>query len=123
MTFYAEMAETANELIQEFGASATIRRILTDSSTYDAATGTTTPPAEVQTACTAVEIELDKKMIDGTMVRQSDSRLFVAVKGVSTPPVVGDLIVWGTVTYTVILAKPISPARTDVVYDLYIRAA
>ena len=117
---YAELATTATQLITEFGASATLR-VVTDG-TYDPATGVATTTT-TDTACTAVEVALDQKMVDGALIRKSDSRVLISVSGVTTAPVSGNQFIWGSTTYSIIIVKPIAPARVNVVYDVYLRAA
>ena len=118
---YANTAATADRLIKRFGASAILRRVLNDVAAYDPATGTVTAPTVVDTACSAVVIDYDQKMIDGTLIRNGDKRVYMSVVGVGLP-LVADLFVWQSVTYACIAVKPLAPSGSIfVLYELQIR--
>lgn len=117
---YAATAATADRLIKRFGTSATLRRTISDAAAYDPATGTVAAPAAVDTVCSAVVIDYDQKMIDGTLIRAGDKRVYMSVIGVGLP-LAADLFVWQTVTYTVMTVKPLAPAGVGVLYEIQAR--
>ena len=117
---YAKTAATADRLIKRFGTGATLRRTLNDGAAYDPATGTVTVPTVVDTVCSAVVIDYDQKMIDGTLIRNGDKRVYMSVVGVALP-LAADLFVWQGVTYSVMAVKPLAPSGVNVFYELQAR--
>lgn len=117
---YANTAATADRLIKRFGTGATLRRTLNDGAAYDPATATVTAPTVVDTPCSAVVIDYDQKMIDGTLIRVGDKRVYMSAVGVGVP-FAGDLFVWQSVTYSVMSVKLLAPSGVNVFYELQVR--
>jgi hypothetical protein len=116
MTFdYAAAAASALDMLNRFGAPATLKR--TTAGTYDPATGTATETV-IDLATTAVVLAFPQKYIDGTLIRQGDRRALCA-PGVE--PKAGDRFAWQGVEYTVIGATPIAPAGVAVLFEAQIR--
>lgn len=115
---YADMALTADELLAEFGAAATLTR--TTAGQYDPETGTSTPESTVTQAITAVCIDYEAKFIDGTLIIRGDKQVFMSAKGV-TPPAAGDKFTWPAAEYSVIAATPLAPAGIVLLYELQVR--
>ncbi len=117
---YAAIAKDADATIREFGASATLRRIASDSATYNPATGVATQPATSPQKCVAVVFAYPQKMIDGSLIRQGDSQAYVSTVGI-TAPIVGDQLDWQGTILTVMNVKPLAPAGVQVLYELQLR--
>lgn len=114
MSFYAEIAATALEVLQEFGQSVTFTR------TTDGAYTPGTAPAQTETTYTATLVVDNYKAqeIDGETVQTGDLK---AVVSSTTAPVIGDKAPINGDTYRVQNVMPISPAGEVVVYELQFR--
>jgi hypothetical protein len=117
VSFYTDMAATANALIVEFGASASLARETPGA--YDPATGTSTPTETVQPVRCCV-FDYDRQAIDGTLILQGDKQVYMSAVGV-TPPAAGDILTWQGAAYTVIAVKPLAPAGVDTLHTLQVR--
>jgi hypothetical protein len=118
MSLYSDLISSADELLRLFGASGTLIRNL--DSTYDPATGVATPATPVSQACIAAVLDIDSKLVNGSSVLQDDKTAYLSPVGISAPRP-GDKLTWGSVTYDVVTAKEIAPARVVVLYQLVIR--
>lgn len=118
MSFYDELAATAEELLAEFGAAATLSR--STPGAYDPATGTDTP-ATTTTQCRAAVFDYATRLVDGTLVRQGDRQAFVSVLGLTFEPQPSDTMLWGGVTYTVVRVTQTAPSGQAVLYELQVR--
>ena len=120
---YARIAKDAATAIANAGAPGVLRRVLADTGTYNPATASVTPPAEIMTACTAVVVPAPKRISDneswqnGTLVRKVDMAGYIAVVGVDAPKT-GDMLVWGGVTYVIAAVQNLAPAGTSVLYTV-----
>lgn len=115
---YAVMALTADELIAEFGAAATLSRTVAGG--YDPETGISAPESVDVQNITAVCIDFDAKFIDGSLIIRGDKQVFVSAQDV-TPPAAGDKFTWQGAEYSVIAVTPLSPAGTVLLYELQVR--
>ena len=128
MSFYSELAETATELLAEFGAPGTLARSLTAGpTTYDPETGTTTTPTSLPEPLVAAVFEYDERLIDGSLIQQGDREAYVSVAGLEEPKNT-DILVWPVgvtgvtpETFTIIKNKKIAPAGLNVLYILQVR--
>ena len=117
MTFnYPATAATATRLLQRFGASCVLKR--QTAGAYSPSTGSATP-STASLATTAAVFAYDQKYIDGTLIKQGDQRAYCAP---ATEPKQGDQLTWQSIKYTVIAAKPVSPAGVPVLFEAQIRA-
>jgi hypothetical protein len=124
MTYgYQDDADTAAELLEEFGQSVTLTS--KTSGAYSVSTGTAAVTTSTQTV-SAVVLDYGSRDIDGTLIRAGDKRLLMAPQttaGVDlTAPVVDDIVAVGGTTYTIKGIKTISPAGTVVLFDCNIRS-
>lgn len=121
MTFdYAEVADTAADILAEFGAAATLTR--TDATgEYDPAEGEQATTVTTQ-ACTAALFPYGDKYVDGTNILSSDRQAFIAVRGLTLTPQAGDVLTWGDETLTVVKVKALAPARVNCLYEAQVRA-
>lgn len=116
---YAELKLEVDALVEEFGAVAYLRRAST--ATYNTTTGAVADSVAADETVKAVVANYDESKIDGTIIRRGDMRALVSCVGLSAPPSVNDVLVWGTELFTVVNLNIVSPARTDVLYDLQVR--
>lgn len=124
MTYdYQDDADTAAELLEEFGQSVTLTSKA--SGAYSTATGAATVATSTQTV-SAVVLDYGSRDIDGTLIRAGNKRLLMAPQttaGVDlTAPVVDDTVLVGSTTYTIKGIKTLSPAGTVILFDCNIRS-
>ena|SRR3990172_3335408 len=117
MTFYSELAATADQLIEEFGADATLKRVT--AGTYSADTGGAAP-TESSSPVMCVVFDFANKDIDGTLVISGDKDCYMRVKG-GVAPRTGDVLVWDGMDYRVVGFKPLAPALVAVLWQLQLR--
>lgn len=115
---YADLALTADELLVEFGASATLSRTIAGG--YDPEAGISAEQSVDVQNITAVCIDYDAKFIDGTLVLRGDKQVFMSAKDV-TPPAAGDKFTWQGGEYSVIAVTPLAPAGIVALYELQVR--
>lgn len=118
MSFYTETAAEAKALLKEFGQVVTLRT--KTAGAYDPATGTAPETTTEQTGLYAALFKYQTKDIDGTKIKQGDSR--VIIEAAATPSV-DSLLVTATDTYTVITSEAVAPAGTAVISKLQVRKA
>lgn len=124
MTYdYQSDADTAVDLLEEFGQSVTLTS--KTSGAYSPSTGIAAVTTSTQTV-NAVSLDYVSRDIDGTLIKAGDKRLLIAPKttaGITlTAPVVDDTVLVGSMTYTIKSVKPLSPAGTVILFDCNIRA-
>lgn len=120
MSFYAETAVIADEVLRDFGATGTLTR--TESTgVYDPETGDYSTSVTVQDVV-AVVLPIDARLIDGQSVLATDETAYLSAVGV-TAPQASDSLTWGGKTYTVMRCKNLAPAGQAVLYELQVRAA
>lgn len=117
MTFnYSATAATATRLLARFGAACILHRLSVGA--YNPATGANaTTYSDIVTS--AAVFAYDQQYIDGTLIRQGDQLAYCAP---ATEPKQGDQLTWQGVKYTVVAAKPVSPAGVPVLFEAQIRA-
>ena len=112
---YAEIALDADELLQEFGAAATIT--IYGGGTY---TGGAVTPSQTVIPVTACVFGYPAHLIDGTHVQQGDEQALVSAVGLTVPKA-GDRFTWQGVARTIISVKPTAPNGTLVLCELQVR--
>lgn len=117
MGFYSDLAATADQLIGEFGADATLTKRVTGA--YDAATGAATITETSSTVKCAV-FDFADRYVDGTLVLVGDKDCYMRAKG-GVAPATGDVVVWGAVQYVVVRFKPLAPALIAVLWQVQLR--
>lgn len=116
---YADLALTADELLAEFGAAATLSRTVAGG--YDPETGISAPQSVDVQNITAVCIDYDAKFIDGTLIIRGDKQVFMSAKD-ATLPLAGDRFTWQGGEYSVIAVTPLAPGgAVTVLYELQVR--
>lgn len=124
MTYdYTEDAETAAELLEEFGQEVTL--ISQTVGAYSPATGSAAVTTSEQTV-NAVSLDYSSRDIDGSLIKVGDKRLLVAPKTTYgddlVAPSVDDTVTVGSTIWTLKNIKTLSPAGTVVLYDCAIRS-
>ena len=118
MTFYSDMATTADELITEFGQTVTLK--VSAGAAYDPETGSSVVTYTDQSGHGCV-VDFDKKLIDGTKVRIGDKLVLLSPLGVSEPKD-GDQLVIGVDTWQLVPPVTVTaPAGVAVLYEVQVR--
>lgn len=117
MSFYPDMAVTADALIREFGQTVTIKRIATGA--YDPATGSATTNATTQTGFATV-MDFGIKDIDGTLIKTGDKRMLLSALGIVAPQV-DDVVSFGSSSCVIKNVNAQDPAGIAVYYDIQMR--
>jgi hypothetical protein len=120
MSFYSELADTANELIDEFGQAAVVTNY--EGTVEDFSTGVVTP---VTTTFNTVGVLLDydyrnfgEASAPYTPVSNSDKRIILKADNVVN---VGDTIYIDNTLYRAHVIKAVNPAGTRVLYDMWVK--
>ena len=120
MSFYSELADTANELIDEFGQAAVVTNY--EGTVEDSSTGVVTP---VTTTFNTVGVLLDYDYRNFgeaseayTPVSSSDKRIILKATNIVN---VGDTILIDNTLYRAHVIKSVNPAGTRVVYDMWVK--
>lgn len=119
MTFYSDMAQTAHDLLVEFGQSVTLTRLTPGA--YDPNTGTATVVKTTQSGKGAV-LDYGNRDIDGTIVKTGDRNLILSAIGLVLP-LVGDEVTVGATIYKITNVKPLSPAGVLVIAECNLRGS
>jgi hypothetical protein len=127
MSFYAEMASVASELLVEFGQIGAIRRTVVMPQPNDWTPGTETTTFH---AVTMAVLPIDEKRIDGTLILTGDKQVLIALDGLTITPAVGDVVMFngsfsaGVYTgeaWTIQKLDTLAPAGVTVMYDAVAR--
>jgi len=113
---YRRSVQVANRLIDKFGQTGAIRRTETSGVPWDPGTSDTDYP------CTLVALDYDQRDVDGTLIKSTDKKVYVATKGLTIQPTTTDKVIIGGVASTIVQAKPLNPAGTVVFWELQARA-
>ena len=121
VSFYSDLQETAEALIAEFGQTVTLRS--KSVSRVDPVTGGTSETVTEYAVSGAV---FDKDLIssgksyeDGTTLEKDDRICLISTT--AAVPALGDELVIGSVTFSIVNVKIINPAGVDVLYEVAIR--
>lgn len=113
---YLEDRADADELIAEFGQSATLRRPVSGGTAYNPTEG-----APDDHVATIVVLEYDQREIDGARVLATDKKVLLAKGSLSVEPVASDKLVIGGAEHAIVDVRPLSPGGTVVMYELQVR--
>ncbi|MBA8846260.1 hypothetical protein FHW02_004350 [Ochrobactrum sp. RH1CCR137] len=113
---YARSVATANRLIDEFGQTGAIRRTETSGDPWNPGT------SDMDYPCTLVALDYDQKDVDGTLIKSTDKKVYVATKGLTIQPTTTDKVIIGGIVSTIVQAKPLNPAGMIVYFELQARA-
>lgn len=125
MSFYGNLAATADRLITKFGAAATLR--VRTAGAYDPATGQSAQ-TDTDYPIKAAVFDVRNEEIDGTLIKASDKRAYISTLPGVPVPSVGDLMIWQGVTYQFApngnsepAVKDLAPAGVSVLYEAILR--
>lgn len=107
--------------LTKFGQRVTLRKRVTDSTTYDPATGTPTVSI-TDVSLVGVLTDYTKREMAGTEIQDTDRRFIAAAKGVSVVPAPGDEIVINDLTMKIVSANIAEPNGERIYFDLTVRA-
>jgi hypothetical protein len=120
MSFYSELADTATEMLAEFGQSVIVTNF--EMGEEDPLTGTV---AQTSSQFTTVGVLLDydyRNFGDGAVAYQavssSDKRVLLSAAKVVNS---GDLIFIDGTLYKAHIVKTVNPAGTRVLYDIWVQ--
>lgn len=118
---YAETAQTALELIREFGKQITLRTV---AGAYDPASGVFTS-ANSDSTLDVVFIPASKGTIEafddrlkGEYMRGNVRFLLAAASSASAVPKPADVLIFDSETWSVMGVTPLKPAETAVIYKI-----
>jgi hypothetical protein len=112
---YLESRDDADELIQEFGAAASVRRITNSGTDY-----APTQDADLYPTF-AAKVEFTRKQMQGGNVLENDERWLVAAGTLAVSILPGDALVVGGVVKPVLKVDTLAPAGVTVLFDCHIR--
>ena len=113
---YAGMRDSADELLDEFGQAAAIRRITNGGSDAYAPTQTT-----ADTAIVCVVTEYANREKDGTRIQAKDRKVLVKAGSLAITPTPSDKFVLGGVVYDIVDVCPLEPGGVVMLYELQVR--
>jgi hypothetical protein len=111
---YARAQSTALRLLDKFGAAAQIVRDLPGSGrVYDPGDAVSTP-----FPCIMAVLKFDNKDIDGTLIKVTGKKVYIAAKGLSIVPATTDKLMISGVAHTLVCVMPLNPAGITVYYEV-----
>lgn len=115
---YGRSRATADRLITRFGQAGTIRR----AGTPTGDPWNPTPGTPVDHACNLVVLDYMAREIDGTLIRSTDRKVYVAAFGLAIEPTEADRVVIGGAALEIVNVMTLAPAGTAVYFELQARA-
>lgn len=113
--FYSGLQSTASRLLAQFGKPLTLR--IQTGATYDPATQKNVP-AYTDYAVSGLVLNYNGRTNEaGTYVQTDDKRIIVSVS-TAPEPTTGAQVVDGSTVYVVQAVKALSPAGTNLLYEL-----
>jgi hypothetical protein len=116
---YADLRETAEELIAEAGQRGVIRR---PSPTMGDPWNPTPAGDPVDDACVFVELEYAHDEIDGTLVQATDRKLLVSTAGLTAAPTPECQLVIGPLPLEIVSVKPLAPGGLVLLWEVQARS-
>ena len=114
--FYTDLADTAEDMIEEFGREVTLRRV--NPGAYSPATNSNSGGSVVDRTISAVFTNYSEREIDGEIILRGDQKALVAA---TVEPAHNDKIIDGTKVFTVINVQPLQPGIDVLIYKLQVR--
>lgn len=111
---YTRSRGTAVKLIAKFGQAGAIRRT-TVGDGYDPT------PVDEDFACKLVDLDVEERSIDGTLVLRGDRTVYLSTEGLTIEPLRTDRVVIGGEPHTVVDVKPLQPGGLVVFWELLAR--
>jgi len=114
---YAGLEQTADTLVDKFGAAMTLTR------TTEGAGADPFDPVRTETdyAVNGVRLNFSDREIDGTAVQHQDYKILLAAKDLTVVPEPDDVIADGSSEVTVVGVRRIHPGDTDLAYMCHVR--
>ncbi|MGO4449110.1 hypothetical protein AB4Y96_09300 [Phyllobacterium sp. TAF24] len=115
---YAKSQNTALRLLDKFGMTGQIVR-------ETPGTGPAYDPGEpviTSYPCTLAVLKFDNKDIDGTLVKATDKKVYVAAKGLAIVPTTTDRLSIVGAQHTIVRVMPLNPAGIVVYFEIQARA-
>ena len=119
MTFYDDTAQTAQDMITEFGRTITLRR--NNEGVYNPLTDTVTGATQIDVPVKAVFTDFKENEIDGTLIVRGDKRVLLAAAALVAGPEHNDILVDGAEQYHVVELMAVQPGDTAIIYKLQVR--
>lgn len=119
---YARLARTAQRLIDRFGVSESIKGFVDGEPDP---LKPNRPPVRtlIDQKAKAVFLDIDTKLIDGTLIKQGDMKVLLSPLDMTIP-----LKITGTITrelegeiWTIVKIKPLNPGGIKLLYTLQVR--
>lgn len=121
-TFYEEMADTALELITEFGQPVILRDIVKGA--YNPGDGSHTPDTVTERTTQGIMADYTGREFQAnSLIQQGDKKLKIAAAGQASPPSLQSKVVIQGKTWSIVPPlKEINPAGTPLLYELQVRS-
>jgi hypothetical protein len=115
---YFRAQETALRLLDKFGAAGEIwRDVPGGGPVYDPG-----EPTIQKTPCRLAVLKFDNKDIDGTLIKATDKKVYIAAKVLAIVPATTDKLMIGGLSHTIVRVMPLNPAGIDVYFEVQARA-
>lgn len=115
---YARAQTTALRLLDNFGqAGSVVRDVPGGGPEWDPGEPVPTPHA-----CTLAVLRFDNKDIDGTLIKATDKKVYIAAKSLPIVPVTTDKLMIGGLSHTIVRVMPLNPADINVYFEVQARA-
>ena len=115
---YHRAQASALRLIDKFGqAGAIVRDVPGSGPEWDPGEPEPTP-----FPCTLAVLNFDNNDIDGTLIKASDKKVYIAAKGLMIVPETTDRLLIGGTSHTIIRVMPLNPAGINVYFEVQARA-
>lgn len=113
---YTKAQATAKRLIKKFGREATLK--------IKSGSGDPWNPTQVETEQTVIiaTSKYQNSQIDGTLIRQSDKRIYMSTEGATIAPEEGHTLTIGDLDHSIKNADPLSPGETVVFWEIQARS-
>ena len=112
---YTRSRRTAVRLIKKFGQRGAIRRATLSGPAYDPV------ETDLDHPCTLVDLDIDERSIDGTLVLHGDRTVYLSTEGPAIEPLRTDKVVIGGNPHTILVVRPLQPGGLIVFWELQAR--
>jgi hypothetical protein len=114
---YPRAQASALRLIDKFGQAGSIVRDVPGSGPeWDPG-----EPVPTSFPCTMAVLKFDNKDIDGTLIKATDKKVYIATKEISVVPTTTDKLMIGDYPHTIVRVIPLNPAGTSVYFEVQAR--
>lgn len=115
---YPRAQASALGLIDKFGQAGSIVRDVPGSGPeWDPG-----DPVPMSHTCTMAVLRFDNKDIDGTLIKATDKKVYIAAKELSVVPTTTDKLMIGGQSHTIVRVMPLNPAGINVYFEVQARA-